>query len=345
MLALQYDRFGGPIEVRELPAPDVPAGAVRLTVAASGLCRSDWHAWAGHDTDVALPHVPGHEFSGVVDAVGSGVERWRSGQRVTAPFVQGCGRCRWCLTGQAQVCPDQTQAGFTHAGSHAEYVIVHAADANLVAVGDDISDQVAASLGCRFATAFRALHGPGRVRAGEWVVVVGAGGVGLSAVMIAAAMGARPIAVDRSPAALAMAAAVGAEAVVTAGDRAAEEIAELTGGGAQVSVDAVGHPSTAELAIGVLRRQGRHMQIGLFDPASLPVLDWGRVIGWELQVNGSHGMSAADYPPLLELISSGRLRPQELITGTVGLSEAASLLPRTDVAPPTGVTLIDPTRV
>ncbi|ERK69455.1 alcohol dehydrogenase family protein, partial [Leifsonia aquatica ATCC 14665] len=240
MRALLYDTFAGPVRVAEVADPVAPDGGAIVRVAASGLCRSDWHAWAGHDDTVHLPQVPGHEFAGVVESVGAGVERWRPGDRVTAPFVNGCGRCEWCRSGQAQVCPDQTQPGFTHWGSHAELVAVRAADLNLVALPDDIDDAAAASLGCRFATAYRAVTARARIQPGEWIAVYGAGGVGLSAVMIAAALGARPIAVDRSPAALELARRFGAEHTLEAGDGAPAAIAELTGGGAHVSVDAVG---------------------------------------------------------------------------------------------------------
>jgi alcohol dehydrogenase len=106
-----------------------------------------------------LPHVPGHEFAGVVAELGPNVRRWRVGDRVTAPFVCGCGNCEWCTSGNAQVCPDQQQPGFSHWGSFAERVIVHAADANLVALPEAVTFEAAASLGCRFATAYRALTG------------------------------------------------------------------------------------------------------------------------------------------------------------------------------------------
>src|SRR4051794_28293403 len=166
MRALLYERFGGPVIVSEVPEPVAPEGGAVIRVAASGLCRSDWHAWAGHDDTVHLPHIPGHEFVGTVDSVGAGVRGWKGGERVTAPFVNGCGRCAWCRSGQSQVCPDQTQPGFTHWGSHAEFVVVRAADLNLVAVPDGLGDDAAAGLGCRFATAYRAVHARARVQPG-----------------------------------------------------------------------------------------------------------------------------------------------------------------------------------
>ncbi|MFF2052540.1 zinc-dependent alcohol dehydrogenase family protein [Leifsonia sp. NPDC058194] len=342
MRALLYDAFSEPIAVADVPDPVAPDGGAIIRVAASGLCRSDWHAWAGHDDGVHLPHVPGHEFAGVVESIGAGVERWRPGDRVTAPFVNGCGRCEWCRSGQAQVCPDQTQPGFTHGGSHAERVAVRAADLNLVAVPDGIDDAAAASLGCRFATAYRAVTARADIRPGEWIAVYGAGGVGLSAVMIAAALGARPIAVDRAPAALELARAFGAEHTLEAGDATPAAIADLTGGGAHVSIDAVGSPTTAGAALHSLRRRGRHVQIGLL-PGGGPVLPLDRVIGWELDVLGSHGMAAADYTGMLDLVASGAVSPQALVGSRVGFAEAARLLPAAETAPPVGIAVLDPT--
>ncbi|WP_245674300.1 alcohol dehydrogenase catalytic domain-containing protein [Actinoplanes rectilineatus] len=308
MRAVVFDAVRSQPEVREVADPVAPPGGVVLRVMASGLCRSDWHAWAGHE-EVVLPHVPGHELAGVVAAVGPQVRRWSVGDRVTVPFVCACGRCEWCRGGQAQVCPDQQQPGFTHWGSFAERVALHAADTNLVALPQSVDFATAAALGCRFATAYRALAGRARVRPGEWVTVIGAGGVGLSAVMIGYALGARVIAVDRHPEALAAASAVGAEHTLLAGDVAA--IPELTGGGGHVSVDAVGSEQTCAAAIHSLRRRGRHVQVGLLPPVGgHPRVPMDRVIGWELDVLGSHGMAAADYPEMLALIGQGRLEPQ-----------------------------------
>ncbi|MFC7431401.1 MULTISPECIES: zinc-binding dehydrogenase [unclassified Agrococcus] len=339
MRALVYDRFGGPVAVRDVPDPVAPTGGVVVRVAASGLCRSDRHAWAGHDDSVTLPHVPGHELAGTVAEVGPGVAGWRVGDRVTVPFVHGCGSCAWCLAGHAQVCPEQTQPGFTHPGSHAELVAVRGADANLVALPDGIDDAAAASLGCRFATAFRALTARARLQAGEHVAVWGAGGVGLSAVMIARALGARVVAIDRSEDALALARSLGADATVVAGADAVDEVVARTGGGAHVSLDAVGSAETATASVLSLRRLGRHVQVGLLAGAP-PALPLDRVIGWELEVLGSHGMSARDYPRLLELVASGALQPRLLVQRIVGLADAATLVGAD--APAAGITVLDP---
>ncbi len=345
MRAMIMDALAAPLEVRDVEAPTAPDGGVVVEVHATGLCKSDWHAWVGHD-DVSLPHVPGHELAGVIVEVGAGVQRWSVGDRVTVPFVMGCGACEWCLAGDAQVCPDQQQPGFTQWGSFAERVVLRAADTNVVRIPDGVSYEAAAALGCRFATAYRALTGRARVQAGEWVTVVGAGGVGLSAVMIGVALGARVIVVDRTPAALEAAARLGAEHTLLAdGSDIAAAVHEITGGGSHVAVDAVGSAQTSRDAVLSLRRRGRHVQIGLLPTADgMTSMPMARVIAWELDLLGSHGMAAVDYPEMLSLIESGALRPHDLIERVIGLSEAAALLPGMDTASPAGMTMIDPRR-
>lgn len=346
MRAVVYDAFGVAPEVHDVPSPTAPDGGVVVAVRATGMCRSDWHGWAGHDDDISLPHVPGHELAGVIAEVGDGVTDWHVGDRVTVPFVCGCGRCEWCRQGDAQVCPDQTQPGFTHDGAFAESVVLHAADANLVAIPDSVSFEAAAALGCRFATAYRGIVGRARLAPDEWVTVVGAGGVGLSAVMIAKALGARVIVVDRSRPALDAASHLGADhAVLADGHDVPARVHELSEGGTHVSVDAVGSEQTCSDAILSLRRRGRHVQIGLLPPVGgHPRVPMSRVIGWELDLLGSHGMAAVDYPGMLALIASGTLRPESLIERVVGLSEAATLLPALERATPAGMTMIDPRR-
>jgi len=206
--AVVVDEVRGRPDVREVADPTCPVDGVVVRVMATGMCRSDWHAWAGHD-EITFPHVPGHELAGVVAEVGAGVGRWSVGDRVTVPFVCGCGRCEWCRSGNAQVCPEQQQPGFTHWGSFAERVALHSADTNLIALPESLDFGTAAGLGCRFATAYRALVGRARITEGEWVTVVGAGGVGLSTVMIARALGCRVVAVDRNPESVALAAGIG----------------------------------------------------------------------------------------------------------------------------------------
>ncbi len=345
MRAVVFERYGEPAEVREVPDPCPAPHGVTVRVEATGLCRSDWHGWQGHDPDIALPHVPGHELAGVVEAVGDRVTGWRPGDRVTVPFVCACGSCAACAAGDQQVCERQTQPGFTHWGSFAQYVALDHADVNLVAVPEEMSFATAASLGCRFATAFRAVVQQGRVAAGEWVAVHGCGGVGLSAVMIAAASGARVVAVDVSPRALELARKFGATECVDASgvpDTAAA-IHDLTAGGAHLSLDALGSPTTCAASVNGLRRRGRHIQVGLLPSTSgtTPV-PMARAIALELELLGSHGMAAHTYPPMLELVRAGVLRPDLLVTSTIGLDAVPAALTAMGAAPGAGVTVIEP---
>lgn len=339
MRALVFDSFGGPLTVREVASPEPSPGGVVVRVAASGICRSDWHGWQGHDADVVVPHVPGHELAGIVAAVGPGVRRWAEGDRVTVPFVNACGVCAQCAAGEHQVCTRQTQPGFTHWGSLAEYVALDAADVNLVAVPDELESATAAALGCRYATAFRAVVQVGRVRAGEWVAVLGCGGVGLSAVQIAAAAGARVIGVDVSPGALALARELGAEHTVDGSDDVVAAITDLTGGGAHLSLDALGAPVTLANSVRCLRPRGRHVQVGLLPPAQgRPEVPMDLVIARELQLLGSHGMAAHGYPELLGLIAAGRLDPGRLITRRIPLDDAPAAL--ADVGTQPGIAVV-----
>ena len=344
MRAAYYEAFQRPLSLQDLPEP-APAdhGAV-IRVGASGLCRSDWHGWMGHDPDITPPHVPGHEFAGRIAALGKDVRGWQVGERVTTPFVCACGTCAQCLSGNHQVCERQTQPGFTHFGSFAEYVAVDHAEVNLVRLPEALDDVTAASLGCRFATSFRAVVDQARVRPGEWVAVHGCGGVGLSAVMIAQAVGAKVVGVDIADDKLALARSVGAAAVVNAAEvqDVVAAVVEITGGGAHVSIDALGSPQTCFNSVANLRRRGRQVQVGLMTGdhrnAAVPM---NLVIARELELLGSHGMQAYRYPALLAMIGAGRLRPDLLVGKRISLEESLTALVEMDSFRETGVTVID----
>lgn len=338
-----YSEYETTPVLTQVADPVCPDNGAVLAVGATGLCRSDWHAWKGHDP-VQLPHIPGHELAGTVVQVGPAVTAWGVGDRVTVPFVCGCGACEYCLAGDAQVCPHQTQPGFTGPGSFAELVAIRAADLNLVALPEAVSFVAAACLGCRFATAFRAITMHGRLTAGDWLAVHGCGGVGLSAIMIAVALGGRVIAVDISPAALALAAKFGAEHVIDAGKDAdpVATIIDLSQGGARISIDALGSPTTAVNSVRCLRRRGRHLQVGLLLASqSCPPIPMDLVISRELEIYGSHGMPARDYADMLALIADQRLRPELLVTREITLGEAPAVLTTMDQRSATaGITVI-----
>ena len=343
MNAIFFTQFQVPLEIKYIPVPTATNDGVIIKVEATGLCRSDWHAWMGHDSDIVLPHVPGHELAGVISEIGSAITKFKVGDRVTVPFVCGCGNCQYCTRGDAQVCPTQTQPGFTGFGSFAEYVAINNADFNLVTIPENVTFATAAALGCRFATSYRGLIKRAHVKANEKVVIYGCGGVGLSAAMIAKAQGAHVYAVDINGAALAIAQSLGAE---TINSSKVDPVAFMQNlGGADVAVDALGSQQTSSASVLSLARRGRHLQLGLLLTANgLTEIPMARAIAWELDLLGSHGMATKDYPEMLALVASGKINPASLITREVGLIEGAKALAELDSQPFGGITVIEPGR-
>jgi alcohol dehydrogenase len=345
MRALQYEQFGSPLKVTNVPYPDLPADGVIVEVRASGICRSDWHGWQGHEVGIQkLPHIPGHEFAGVIAEVGRDVKSWKPGTRVTAPFVLGCGACIYCAQGDQQVCEKQYQPGFEGPGSFAEYVALPYAESNLVSLPEEIDYVEAAVLGCRLVTAYRGIAKQARLAAGEWMAVFGCGGVGLSAIMIARALGANVVAVDIAEDKLALAKEAGAEIVLDASKigNMPQAVRDLTPGGVHVSVDALGSAKTCKDSIRSLRRRGRHVQIGLMvGEDAKTALPLARIIAHEITIFGSHGMQAHVYPELFEIISSGRLPLKKLVGRRVTLDEAGVAVETLGSSPGTGITVID----
>ncbi len=330
MRAAVFQNFRGPISVQEIEDPIPKLDGVVVKVTASGLCRSDWHGWMGHDTDINLPHVPGHEFAGTIAAIGSNVKGFKIGDRVTVPFVSGCGKCVYCSEGNHQVCNHQSQPGFTHFGSFAEYVAIDYAQTNLVKLPDEIDDITAALLGCRFITSFRAVVEQGKLLQGQKIAIHGSGGVGLSAIMIAKALGAIVVAVDINDEALQLAKTIGADFLVNAKTSAniAKHIVDLTHGGVHVSLDALGSYQTCMNSINSLRKRGKHIQVGLMTEDHVhPNVPMDKVIANELEIIGSHGMQAYKYPQMLQMIVDGKLQPNLLIEKTITLEESTVILP------------------
>ena len=344
MKAAVYGEFAKPLTIRNLPDPTPSERGVVIRVKATGLCRSDWHGWMGHDPDVRLPHVPGHELAGVIEATGKDVFRWNVGDRVTLPFVCGCGNCPQCASGNHQVCDQQFQPGFTHWGSFAEYVAIDYADVNLVQLPDEIDFVTAASLGCRFVTSFRAIAEQGKVSGGQWVAVHGCGGVGLSAIMIANALGANVVAVDIDDEKLDFAKSIGATATVNATkiEDVVQNVIDLTEGGAHVSVDAFGSSVTCFNSIANLRKRGKHIQVGLMlADHRHPAVPMDKIIANELEILGSHGMQAHKYPALLSMIQAGKLFPEKLIRKTISIEESLDELVNMGSFSGIGITVID----
>ncbi len=345
MKAVIFEDFAEPPKIAKVPDPIPTDDGAVIKVMASGICRSDWHGWQGRDPDIiGLPHVPGHELAGIVEEVGKDVSRWKPGERITVPFVCACGACPECDKGNHHICDNQTQPGFTHWGSFAEYVLIRNANTNLICLPEEIDFITAASLGCRFSTSFRACSVQGDAAPGKWVAVHGCGGVGLSAVMISHALGAKVIAIDIDERKLNLAKTFGADIIINAKNNndIPGVIHNATDRGANVSIDALGSVKTCVDSILCLRKRGRHIQIGLMvGDDYFPRLPMDHVIAKELEIYGSHGMQANKYDVMLNMISSGKLNPRLLVGKRIPLEEAPGELEHMHNFSAVGVTIID----
>lgn len=343
MKAAFYEKFQGKIDIREVPNPTISPDSVIVKVGATGLCRSDWHGWMGHDPDIVLPHVPGHELAGTIVEIGTGIRNFQTGDRITVPFVSGCGHCQECSTGNHQICDHQFQPGFTAWGSFAELVEIKYADNNLVLLPDEIDFVTAASLGCRFITSFRAIVDQGKIAAGQWVAVHGCGGIGLSAINIAAGAGANVIAVDIDDKKLQLAKKLGASYFINAkkNQNVFDEIIKISGRGAHLSIDALGSQETCFNSISCLRKRGKHIQVGLTTgDHQHPKIPMDKVVARELEIIGSHGMQAFRYEAVFEMIKSGKVQPHLMIGKTISLEEAPEALMKMNNFENFGVTVI-----
>jgi len=345
MKALQYEQFSGIIKLVEVPTPVLlSVHAALVQVKATGICRSDFHAYKGHLpklTQKDLPFIPGHEFSGLVASVGTSVKLWKGGERVTTPFATACGNCMDCNTGCEHLCCLGSIIGIGTPGSFAEYVVVDHADVNLVRLPEEISFTEGAILGCRFATAYRAIvnfSGIGKADT-KTLAVFGCGGVGLSAIMIASALNANVIGIDISADKLSLATKCGASTVLDLSQFASnpnsqdsavvEFVMKFTNGvGADITIDALGNPNCVRQALMCLRRRGTHLQIGMTfeengEKSQIPM---NIVVRKELQIYGSYGMQARCYSDMLAFIVSKKLDLKLFIEKVISLEEGASLL-------------------
>jgi alcohol dehydrogenase len=343
MKAALYHAFEQPLVIETVADPVCPPDGIILQTKANGVCRSDWHGWMGHDPMIKLPHVPGHEMSGVVREVGKEVKNWRIGDRVMVPFCLGCGKCQQCRSGHTHICDNDYQPGFSGWGAFAQFVAVPRADVNLTRLPDELDFVEAASLGCRFMTSFHGVVDQGQICGGEWLAVHGCGGIGLSAIMIGAALGAHVIAVDIDDAKLERAKSLGAALTINAKQiDAVEAVKELTHGGAHVSIDALGSALTSRNSIRSLRKRGRHVQIGLTmaedENVSIPMYE---VLAKELHIVGSHGMAAHRYDDMLRLILSGKVQPKKLIGKIISLEQSGEELASMGQFAQQGVTVIN----
>ena len=344
MKAALLHAFSEPPLIETVSDPKCPPHGVIIELQACGVCRSDHHAWSGQDPDVQLPHIMGHELAGIIVDAGHDVRNFKIGDRVTAPFILGCGSCSDCQSGQATICEDQDVIGFTSWGAFAQFISVSHADFNLVTLPETIEFSQAAALGCRMTTAYRGLADRAQLKADESVVIHGCGGVGLSAIMVTKAMGAQAIAVDVNDDALALARSIGADIIINADtcDDVGEMVREQTNGGAHVSMDALGITATFQNSLRSLRKLGRHIQIGMpvgaHQNVTLPLLEL--IYSRQLQISGSRGLPASQFAPLISLIETGKINASALISAEIKLSDVGNALRAMDSYNGSGVSVI-----
>ncbi|WP_117365952.1 zinc-dependent alcohol dehydrogenase family protein [Natrarchaeobaculum sulfurireducens] len=331
MQAVVLEEFQEPLEVQEVDRPEPESDGVVATVEGCGVCRSDWHCWQG-DWDwfgyrPDPPHILGHEPTGTVVDVGEDVENVEEGQEIAIPFNFACGKCDLCRNGRENICENHVGLGFMNEapGAFAEEVHIPNADVNAVPLPDSIDAETAAGCGCRFMTSYHGMAHRGDVGRGEAVVVHGCGGIGLSAVHIANALGANVIGVDLMDDKLERAEELGAVATVNASDvdDPVKEVHDITDGGADVSVDALGIETTCRNAVDSLKKGGRHVQIGLTtsDEQGEVSLPTDEFVAKEIDFVGSLGLQPSRYSEMLDMIETGKLDPTALVEKTVDIHE------------------------
>ncbi|MDJ1431716.1 zinc-dependent alcohol dehydrogenase family protein [Halostagnicola sp. A-GB9-2] len=350
MRAAVLEEHGEPLAVKEVDYPEPGPDQVIVEPEACGICRSDWHAWQGDwgwvGAEAPEGQILGHEPAGIVSEVGEDVETVSEGDRVTVPFHLADGSCPHCRAGRANVCDTVIPLGFTGIapGAFAEAFPVREADFNCVQLPDDVDFTEMAGLGCRFMTAYHALSDRADLRPGDWVAVHGCGGVGLSAVHIADALGAHPIAVDVREDKLERAKELGAVATVNAAetDNVAGEVKSIADRGADVSIDALGIAETCTNSIGSLGKTGTHVQVGLTTgeeggEVSVPV---DAMTMQEIEFHGSFGMPLVRYGELFTLIAQGTLDPGKIVGETLSLEEVPETLASMDTYDTVGIPVI-----
>ncbi|MFQ5433300.1 MAG: zinc-binding dehydrogenase [Anaerolineae bacterium] len=309
-----------PLKIEEIPTPTPGPGEVLVKVAACGLCHTDLH-YIDHGTPTFKkpPIVLGHEVAGTVAASGQGVKTWQEGDRVLLPAVYGCGNCTMCRTGRENVCERMVMFGNNVDGGYAEYIVAPAKD--IFALPDEIPLVEGAIIADATTTPYHAVVNRGQVKPGDQVVVFGCGGIGINVVQVAAAVGAQVIAVDIIDEKLEWAARMGAKTTLNSRnfERIDKEIRKLTDGGADIGFEAIGNPVVQKQTFNSLRTGGRFVVVGYADKPT--TLNLGKVMYREMEIIGSLGCRAVDYPRVIELVRQGKIKVQELVTARFPLDD------------------------
>ncbi|MFQ5890083.1 MAG: zinc-binding dehydrogenase [Gemmatimonadota bacterium] len=316
-----------PLAIEEAPEPRPGPGEALVRVAGCGLCHTDLHYLDhGVRTFKPPPLILGHEAAGTVAEVGDEVEDRAVGDRVLIPAVLSCGRCANCVAGRQNLCDHLVMLGNNVDGAYSELVVVPSSE--LVPLPPELPLEQACVIADALSTPYHAVKNRARVRVGDSVAVVGCGGVGLNVVQCAVAAGGRVLAIDRNESRLELATALGAVETINPGEveRLDRLVRRLTEGGVDVAFEAVGTPPTIQLAFSLLRRGGRLCVIGYSaEPVSISA---AKLMYYELELVGSLGCGAGEYPEIVSLVCEGRLQLDPIVSGTLPLEEINTGLDR-----------------
>jgi len=308
--------------VQEVPTPVPGPGEVLIKVAACGVCHTDLHYIEhGVPTVKPPPIILGHEASGIVAALGEGVEGPEEGARVLVPAVVTCGKCSFCREGRENICTSMVMFGNHVDGAYAEYFLAPAKD--IFVLPESVPLVEGAVIADAVSTPYHAVVNRGKVRPGDVIVVFGCGGVGINAIQIAATIGAHVVAVDISDKKLEWAKHFGASECVNASEhpRVSKVIRKLTGGGADVVFEVIGRPETIESAFDCVRAGGRLVVVGYTDkPVNLSA---AKIMFREMEVIGSLGCRCVDYPRIIQMCADGLIKVDEIVTHQFALENLA----------------------
>jgi 6-hydroxycyclohex-1-ene-1-carbonyl-CoA dehydrogenase len=301
------------LKIEDVPKPVPGDSDILVKVAACGVCHTDLHyVDHGVPTFKKPPLILGHEASGTVAGLGKNVKNWKEGDRVLLPAVLTCGTCEYCRLGKENICLNMVMFGNNVDGAYAEYVVSPAKDA--IPLPKEIPLEEGSIIADAISTPYHAVKNRGQVKPGDKIIVFGCGGVGINVVQMAAAVGATVIAVDLIDEKLALAKKLGAHDTLNPGkvEDVGKALRKMTGGGADTAFEVIGKPETIQLAFGCVKTGGRLVVVGYTDKNIS--INAGRIMYREMEIMGSLGCRPVDYPRIIEMVKTGKIKVAELVT-------------------------------
>ncbi|OHB71936.1 MAG: hypothetical protein A2W23_00100 [Planctomycetes bacterium RBG_16_43_13] len=320
MKAAIFNGANKPLEVKDVPTPQITDGEILVKVAACGACHTDLHYIDhGVPTFQKPPLVLGHEISGTVAELGKDVTSLKQGDRILLPAVLTCGRCVLCRQGRENICQNMQMFGNHRDGGFAEFVKAPAKDA--IPLPPEIPLEEASIIADAVSTPYHAVVNRASVKPGDKVAIFGCGGVGINAVQIASALGAVVIAVDVDDKKLEFAKQFGAAEVVNAKNEkdVAKKIKSITGGGADIAMECIGNSTTIQQAHSSIRAGGRLCIVGYCEkPTEITV---AKIMFFEQEIVGSLGCRPVDYPRIIEMARRNKIQIKPLVTAKFTLDK------------------------